>query len=881
MFYGRIVTIMQPQPYQPQQSPMQPMQPSPKPKKKITITGVIFVAMIVTGVVLLIALIAWLGLSFKASSDTGKTLAGAAAVLEPKDSAPSNETIDSSLGVKVPFNARELSGFGLAEDVTYSSEELREKRPYSEIRLRPDETSQATRNEITMVSPELRITTSVDKQYWSQFEGKKGYKDLSKLDILVQETTSQRTKDKWVSAGDVEAKRLGDVDYRKVVYTSKNEDHGVTSLRREDCYVTVQHDRPFVACVNNVRSGNFAALPQLENIINQLSYYEPSQDALISDEKGKEADKAMLDGKKDQEVEAGDGKEKESPKDDQKPNLEKSEPKQPAKISPYLSESSDFLSFAKAAPATVRVGSIYCADVKLTLPSGKEGPLLTGACVDKSGTGFFVSRDGFIATSASVTSVKPEEAIRAYIMNAPNSSQVYERLDRVLGYMVEGRLIMQTDADAIVAGVQERNQDVVEKVSALSSKIAPENITISQESYSYAVQLQDKPIVVNEKGNGSLEFALSDAVVAAGLEGSRYSADKTQDQVFNGDTIKDDIALLKIKGNDSYPALMLASDTNVSEGAPVNVIGMPMYAIGSLSSGQLRPTPLFRQGAAGEVFTGSNAQRLLSINTSSFPGFAGAPALNKSAQVVGIATYNNLSCPSGKCFAGTILRDTAEISNLVRSRNVTLRPSSVISDTWNKALEELIRGNYKKAYGLFNDSHRLYPKNYLATPFANYAKSQFGTVTDTSAFNTGIIVSQLAAIISVFILILLVIARVVVKVVVRPQYKTQYGATAGGQYIDANQWRPSPPSASGSIGPTPPPNVPFTQQQPAVWQPPQQTAASSAQQSVQPAAGQSASQATHNQPPAGVANQSQPQSPPFSQDTPSETTPPNPTNWQQ
>lgn len=824
MFCGRMVAIMQPQSYQPQQSPMQPMQPSPKPKKKITAAGMLFVAMIITGVVILIALIAWLVLSFRASSDTGKTLAGAAAVIEPKALAPSDEVIKSSLGIEVPFNARELSGFGFSEEVTYSSNELREKRPYSVIRLRPVETSQASRNEITLLSPELRITTSVDKDYWKQFEGKKAYKDLSKLDMLVQATTSQRESDKWVSASDVEAKKIGDIDYRKIVYTSKNEDHGVTSLRREDCYVTVQHDRPFVACVNNIRSGNFAALSQLEEVIQKLSYQAPDQEVLVTDEKGKQADKAMLDSKKDQEVTAGDGKEEPEEKTieeaEQKPQEEKA-PEQAAKISPYLVETEDFLSFAKAAPSTVRVGVIYCADVKLTLPSGKEGPLLTGACVDKAGTGFFVSKEGFIATSASAVSVKPAEAIRAYIVNAPNSSQMYERLDRVLGYMVEGRLLMQTDADAIVAGVQERNQDVVEKVNALSSKIAPESIAIAKESYSYAVQLQDKPIVVNEKGDGSLAFALSDTVVAAELEGSRYTTDKTQEQIFTGDTIADDIALLKLKGGETYPALSLATDTNLSEGTPVNIIGMPMYAVGSLASGQLRSTPLFRQGAAGEVFSGSNAQRLLSIESSSFAGFAGAPALNRQGQVVGLATYNNLNCPGGKCFAGTILRDTSEINNLVRSRNVSLHPSSIITDTWSKALHELTRGNYKKAHSLFNESAKLYPKNYLATPFANYAKSQFGTDTDTSGYNTGIVAAQLTALIAGFTLILLVIARIIIKMFARPQYKTQYGATAAGQYIDARQWQsPAPGASSGQQGvqqQTPAVQPGSTQQYPS-WQ---------------------------------------------------------------
>lgn len=828
---------------------MQPMQPSAKPKKKPTAAGILLIAMIIAGVVLVIALIAWLVLSFKTSSDTGKTLAGAAAVIEPASASPQMETIESSLGVSIPFNTRELAGFGFADEVTYSSSDLTEKRPYTVVRLRPIETSQASRSEITMMSPELRITTSLDGDFWKQFDGKKEYTDLSKIDQLVQQTKLQRETDRWTTAGDVEVQTHGDTEYRKLVFTSKNEEHGVTSLRREDCYMTVQHDRPFVACINNIRSGNFAVLPQLEGVLEQITYQEPEADALVTDKSAKDANKAMLNDENDDEVDATD--ENTASDDAVEDTPTEDEPAgQTAHISPYLSESSDFYVFARAAPSVVRVGAIYCADVKLTLPSGGEGPLLTGACVDKAGTGFFVSRDGLIATSASTTKVKPEEAIRSYIINAPGSSQMYERLDRVLDYMVEARLIMQTDADAIVAGVQERNQDVVEKVNALSAKISPENISIAKEEYSYAVQLQDKPIVVNERGNGSLEFALSDSVIGAELEGDRYTTDKTQEQVYNGDVIADDIALLKVGNDGTYPGLSLASDMNIPQDTPVDVIGMPMYAVGTLASGQLRTTPLFRQGAAGEVYNGSNAQRILSIRTASHAGLAGAPALNQSAQVIGVATYNNLNCPGGNCFASTVLRDTSEIGNIARSRNVSLHAESPVTDTWDRALKELVKGNYTQAAEFFNDSARLYPQNYLATPFANYAKSQIGSATDTSGFNTGVLIAQIVALIAGLMLMLLIIARIMVKIFVRPKYETQYGVTAGGQYINANQWRPTP-TPIPSYGPQPSTQTPT----------PQQTVTPSVpnQPYVQPA----------------------PQTPaPDQTQSPQQTPPQNPTNWQ-
>ena len=858
---------MQPQqyqaPYQPQQSPMQPMQPAPKQKKKPTASGILLIAMVVTGVVLVVSLLSWLILSFQTSSDTGDTLAGAAAVIEPESIAPVSASVESTLGVKVPFNARELSAFGFAEEVTYSGGDVTQARPYSVIRLRPLETSQASRSEITMVSPELRITTSIITDYWDQLGDKAEYKDLSKIDMLVQETESQRTEDRWTEAGDVEIKTHGDTEYRRIIFTTKNEAHGITSLREEHCYMTVQNDRPFVACVNNIRSGNFAVLAQLEQVLAQLSFSAPEESDLVDDPEALEkANLAMLNYEGDEEVDASEETTSTSNGESEAEESSEEATVQRAQISPYLSKSADFYSYARAAPSVVRVGVIYCADVRLTLPSGGEGPLLTGACVDKAGTGFFVSRDGYVATSASSVRVKPEEAIRSYIINAPGSSQMYDRLQRVLDYMVEGRIIMQTDADAIVAGVQERNQDVVEKVNALGERIAASNISIAQESYSYAVQLQENPIVVNERGNGSLEFAYSDSVLEAKLEGNNYSIDRTQEQIFNGDTVADDIALLKLEDGKTYPALSIAADMNIPQGESVQIIGKPMYAVGTLGSGQIRSLPLLRQGEAGEVFAGNNAQRILSVGTASHAGLAGAPALNKQGQVIGLATYNNLNCPGGACFASTVVRDPSEISNVARSRNVSLQPGSLTADTWNRGLVELLKGNYTKAAEHFNESARLYPQNYLATPMANYAKSQIGSANDTSTFNTLVVVSQIIALIAVLLLVLLVIARLAMKMFVRPHYATQYGATAGGQYIDPNQWRPTP---------TPAPRA----------EPPRPSAQPQPQSQAQPYTSYQAPSVPQSEQVPYVPQPSVQNNTPQAQSSPGQNPPDQPNNWQQ
>lgn len=751
-----------------------------KPKKRKQIT---FILMIIAGVGLLIGAIAWIVLAMRSSSDTGKTPMQMASVLEPDGAAPIPQKVESMLGVTVAYNARELAAFGFSGETTYSADELDEKRPYSVIRVRPVETSRAAHSEVTLTSPELRVTSTSDANYWRQFEEKEtDAKSSSKVEKLIKATTDQRTKNTSVSASDSEKKVINKVEYSKVTYTHKDERFGVTSTRREECYFTVQNDRPYIACINNIRASNFSVVAQLEQVVDAITYQKPEVNGLaVVDSDAEKA--ALIDNRLDEVV-------TEKPKEEETAKEETKSPKKPKekKTPAYIENTRDFYAFAQNVPATVRTGMIYCADIRLTLPTGSPGPQLTGACVDKAGTGFFVTTEGLLATAATSIDVTPREAIRAYLTNAPDDSQTRSRLERVLEYLFQARVLMQTDVDAILAGVAERDQDVIEKVYMLADLIAPQHIALTKEEYSYAVQTSNKPIIVNKKGNGALEFAFSDSILKADLVGKKYSNDKMQNQIAAGETVDDDVALLKVSKGGNYPIVHLAPSSNVAKGGTVGIIGMPMYAVGSLLSGQFRATPLLRQGKADQVFNGASGQRLLVVTTSSHAGFTGAPAIDANGQVVGYATYNTANCPGGACMGSTVIRDIAEIKTLARDRNQSVRSVSVSSDAWSTALRELIRGNYSQSIDFFNEALQQYPQNYLAKPFAEYAKSQLGKPTDTSLINTGILASQITVIVSAISLVILLIIRLAKRLFSRPQAVSQYGVAAGGQYVDPKSW---------------------------------------------------------------------------------------------
>lgn len=786
-----------------------------RPRKKMTPSSWLFVAMVTMGVIILASVVTWIVLLGKVSSDNGKTQVAAYNVLEDKSSQPSLKAIQSQLGINVQYNQTELAGYAFADEITYSSSDLDQSRPYSVIRVRPVETSEATRNAITIDSPELRITTSQQQGFWDTLMKDKEYKDLSKIDALIKQTVAEHVVDRNTTADDTQAVTLGDtIQYKKVTFTHKESQYAVPTTSREDCYVTVQNDRPYVACINNVRPANFGSVPQLEAVLAKVTYNKPDTTALTSD---KVADKsAMYEGKNDEKVSA----EKTSETTTDTANAEASKQPEQAKVPSYLENSVDFAAVVKAVPSTVRVGTIYCADITLTLPDDSEGAHLTGACVNKSASGFFVSKDGLIASAASAVHVTSNEAVRAYIADAVNSDQVDDRLARILDYLMKARTIMESDAEALTAGLQQRDRDAIDKVNSLASLIPAENISIDKEEYKYAVQLSDKPIVVNQTSMDSLDFAYSDTVYNAKIEGSERSDDKSLEQIADGDSTAKDTALLRLEKQGTYPTLQLATTTNLGNGTTVDVVGMPMYAFGTLKDAQFRSTPLIRQGKVTQSFDVAAGLRLQAIDTPSHAGLEGAPALNAKGEVVGMATYDSANCPSDKCFGSMLLRGTTLIGSIAKQRNITLQPISSVSDVWDHAVDAYVKGNYASAEELFNKSAQLYPANYLAPKFAALAKSQVGSTTDTSVANSMVDVIKVILLLSIIVLILLIIARLFLKVFSKPHYETQYGQLAGGQYIDAKQWKPgggysAPPTQPPAYVPVQPQSPP----QPASGQP--------------------------------------------------------------
>lgn len=781
------------QPQTPPQPPTQPQSPQPgqtnqpKPKKKRSAKLPLIIGIVITSLLIIGCIVCWIMLDQEKSSDDGTVSTEVAQLLTPERSVPVPVEVSSTLGVKVPFNGYELAGFALADGTAYTGSDLIASRDYSVIRIRPVETSEATRSQLSLALPNLRLTASNDAEYWDKVQADEELAELSKADAVIEQTKTQRLEanDK-LDVSDVSRVEMGEVQYSKISFTLKDENFGVTSSVREDCYVTIQNDRPYVACINNIRPSNFSVASQLEQTLSDVTYTSIDQDSLVSGVS--EEDGAALVGGDEEEEEVADEGEQATADDIEAAREDEGVSEEVERR--YLPKSSqDFARLAKIAPSVARIGTIYCADVKLTYPASQQGVTLTGACSDIAGTGFYVSTEGLLATAASNVSVRPAEAITSYIVNAPSSSLSQERLDRVLNYLVEARYIMESDADGIKTGVQQGDTEAIAKVRVLADRIGTSNITIESESYSHALQLGSSPIVVNANANGSLSFAFSDSVVELEKVATDYDPNRSQTSVFDGSDKSSDLALMKTKREVNRPALSISNGT-FNAGAKMYAAGLPMYADSNLESGQLSSNPMPRFGEVQNIFD-TEGSKVASVLMASHAGLRGAPAVNESGQVVGVMGHNNLACPESSCVSGSMIESANGIIGLARSKNVALASNSPVVDTWNRAIDAFVIGNYREAIDLFNGVKATDPHNQLVAGFVGYAQEARNGEDDTSNINLILTVVKAALVVLVILLILLVLGLLATKLFQKSSRGRGPKPPVGGQ--DAESLPPAQP----------------------------------------------------------------------------------------
>lgn len=376
---------------------------------------------------------------------------------------------------------------------------------------------------------------------------------------------------------------------------------------------------------------------------------------------------------------------------------------------------------AKNQPAVVRVLTVYCVNMRLTI--GTASYSKDNACTAGVGSGSIISRDGFVATNGHVVTISPKQAI---ISSLDSGADVRT----YLSFLVNAKLVAPTQASSILNGVVNGNEASEEALSNTVALIPLNAINTTESESTYAIQLSNEPVRLDRNGERyTVEF--SNTITQAKLIDQDFDAESADTALSTGQFTTSDVALLKMNGD--FPYVKLGSIDSVKKGDQLTAIGFPAFIDGSVDTDQWQTVPSITQGLVRKVGTDAdvNGRVLLTTSVQIAQGNSGGPSFNDAGEQIGINTYSDLECKDLQCFGDGLVRDIADLKKLIERNNITLQTGGV-TDDWHQGLDDFKKGNYSDALVEFSQVKADYPANYLAAPLSRLARERSGTASDVS-----------------------------------------------------------------------------------------------------------------------------------------------------
>ncbi len=369
-------------------------------------------------------------------------------------------------------------------------------------------------------------------------------------------------------------------------------------------------------------------------------------------------------------------------------------------------------------PAVVKIYNAYCMDI---LIDGKA--YKANFCSAASGSGFFVSQDGYVGTNGHVASEPPidlliEDAINTYSSKGDPSS---------FNYLVGLTDLRAADIPANATA----NQAVAIVVDALY-KLDTHRFTATNNVDNLLVQVAPKnpditALIQNTKDRKP--YTSADSSV---LKAKLVAADYRVNDGYDGFRASD-VAIIKVVGA-NFPVVKLGTIDEAVQGADLSILGYPGNAsdngIVDSTSSQVTLT-------TGKVSSIKNAagssKKLIETVTTIGHGNSGGPALTDNGDVVGIATYTADGSGNGNGVFNYI-RDIKDLTDLASTSNITFDTKSTTQAAWQQGIANFYSSHYSRSLKNFAVAEKLYPNDSRVAEFTAAAKKHIADGQDIVDF---------------------------------------------------------------------------------------------------------------------------------------------------
>ena len=369
-------------------------------------------------------------------------------------------------------------------------------------------------------------------------------------------------------------------------------------------------------------------------------------------------------------------------------------------------------------PAVVKVYNAYCMDISI---DGKS--YLKASCSAASGSGFFVSQDGYLATNGHVVSATPIDLVITDAL----SNYATKGDPKSLNYLLALTPLKPTDIPAESTAAQTIGIMVNALYSLDASRFTSTN---SIENLLVQVMPTNPDVAALLKNTQDRqEYTTADkSVIKARLVASDFRANDGY-----GGFKASDVAIVKVEGS-NYPVVNIGSIDTAVQGSDLLILGYPGNASnnGLVDSTSSKATLTTGKVSAIKNASGSD-KKLIETDTTIGHGNSGGPALNDDGEVVGIATYTADGSGGGDGIFNYI-RDIKDLTDLAAARNISFDTNSATQAAWQSGIANFYSGHYTKSLKDFRTVKTLYPNNSRVDEFIAAAEKRVAAGEDVVDF---------------------------------------------------------------------------------------------------------------------------------------------------
>jgi len=373
-------------------------------------------------------------------------------------------------------------------------------------------------------------------------------------------------------------------------------------------------------------------------------------------------------------------------------------------------------------PAVVKIFSLYCYDIYFD-----DTQVLKDACNGTTGSGFFITSDGYIASNGHVTSADPKDIMIEFAYSN------YKKGDtRLLDFLATKQQITSKDLPDTTS--QERADALFNLFYAIDAGRITTKNGVHNLLVSYGREVPD----VNE-----LVALTKSRKIYPEQAKLRHSKPIKQDfRSIDGFSKfhASDVSIIKIDGY-NYPAVKIGTINTLLQGANLNILGYPGNASqnGLVEAGLSTVTLTSGKVSAIKNALGSD-KKLIETDTLIGHGNSGGPAFNDSGEVMGISTYTATKVGDSTF---NYVRDIGDLQALAASASITLNQPGKTQLLWDKAIGQFSGARYSKALVNFAAVKAAYPAHPSVDDFIAASKQNIKDGKDVKDMPIGLMIAVL------------------------------------------------------------------------------------------------------------------------------------------